>query len=92
MILSEEKISHLAHLVLRALNQSQAFVPSQETEVLREIKRVILKDLQINEAADAAVRKKLDSYSKRLVEGSPEWQILYGKFIEEEIRKRKKEG
>jgi hypothetical protein len=32
----------------------------------------------------------LASYSRRLIEGSPEWDVLYRKLFEEELRKRNK--
>jgi len=39
---------------------------------------------------EAAVRRRLASYSRPLAEGSPEWETLYRKTFEEEMRKRRK--
>jgi hypothetical protein len=36
------------------------------------------------------VRRRLASYSKPSAEGSAEWETLYRKAFEEEMRKRKK--
>jgi hypothetical protein len=37
---------------------------------------------------DESVRRKLQSYSKKIHEGSSEWEILYQKFFEEEAAKK----
>ena len=39
---------------------------------------------------DRIVRARLASYSRPVVEGSQEWDVLYRKAFEEESRKRKK--
>ncbi len=57
---------------------------------LREIKRVLAGELKAEEEADMVVRRRLASYSKPLAEGTTEWETLYRKAFEEEMRKRKK--
>jgi len=91
MILSEDKISHLSHLILKGLSQGgkTAFLVEDE-KVLREIKRVIVHELQTEDEIDQAVRAKLASYSRPLSEGGPEWDVLYHKFFEEERKKRQR--
>ena len=59
-----------------------------ETAALREIKRVLAAELAQEEAVDRAVRTRLASYSRPIVEGSQEWDVLYRKTFEEESRKR----
>jgi hypothetical protein len=89
MVLSEEKVNHLAHVVLRAIKKSlTAKLTGDEAVVLREIKRVLAAELAQEEAVDRAVRARLASYSRPIVEGSQEWHILYRKTFEEEMRKR----
>ena len=91
MLLSEDRISHLSHLILKGLLQSDRTVFLQEdVKILREIKRIITQDLQIEEEMDQTVRAKLGSYSRPLAEGSPEWEVLYHKFLNEERQKRKR--
>jgi hypothetical protein len=91
MALSEDKISHLSHLILNDLAQGhRATFLVEAGKVLREIKRVIVRELQAEEAIDQAVRTKLASYSRPISEGSPEWEILYHKFFTEERQKRKR--
>ena len=92
MILSDEKISHTSHVLLRGLLENKLItLKVDDSEVRREIKKAIVNQLRIGEDIDAAVTKKLLSFSRKLVEGSPEWEVLYRKFYEEEeVRRGKK--
>ena len=94
MMLSEEKVSHLTHVLLKGLmDRDLIALNEEEGTVRREIKRIISNELKIGADIDEAVRKKLQSFSKKLVEGSPEWEVLYKKFFrEEEIKKGRASG
>ncbi len=90
MMLSDDKISHLSHILLNKLYDLDIIDMDEDEEatVRREIKRVITADLRIGEEIDQTVRKKLQSLSKKLIEGSSEWEVLYSKYFrEEEIKK-----
>ena len=89
MKLSNDKISHLSHVVYKGLQERKTIVPlSEDSEIRREIKRVITKELKISEDIDQFVCNKLESYSKKIYEGSNEWEVLYRKFYNEEVSKR----
>ena len=91
MLLSDEKLTHLSHLILNHLKHpAVARLKTEEVAVLREIKRVLAAEVKVEAEVDAAVRRRLASYSRPLAEGSPEWDTLYRKTFEEEMRKRKK--
>ena len=91
MRLSEDRISHLSHLVLDKLMQDRNVDAVQaEERILREIKRTITDELRFDDEADAVVRKTIQSLSRRVPEGSPEWEVLYRKYREEELRRRRK--
>ena len=91
MVLSEEKITHLSHLILNHLKAPQrARLKVEEPVVLREIKRLLVDELRVESDVDVVVRRRLATYSKPLAEGSAEWETLYRKAFEEEMRKRKK--
>ncbi|MBM4128502.1 MAG: DUF507 family protein [Nitrospira sp.] len=89
MMLSEEKITHLSHVLLKGLIEKDLIeVLEEEGKIRAEIKRTIIAELKVGEDIDMTVRKKLQSFSKKLVEGSPEWEVLYKKFFrEEEVRR-----
>jgi hypothetical protein len=89
MMLSEDKISHLSHVLLKGLIERNLIEPiDEEGKIRAEIKRTIISELKIGEEINAVVRKKLLSFSKKIAEGSPEWEVLYRKFFREEERKK----
>ena len=89
MMLSDEKISHLTHIVLKGLiNKGLITLKEDDSLVRREIKRTIIRELKFGEDIDVAARKKIQSLSKKVVDGSPEWDVLYKKFFEEEESRR----
>jgi hypothetical protein len=89
MRLTDDKITHLSHVVFKELVDRDIIqVKEEEGKIRREIRRVITMELKIGENIDEAVRRKLQSYSRKIIEGSPEWEVLYKKFYqEEEIRR-----
>ena len=90
-MLSEDKVSHLSHVILQAVKKSSLVeVKNEEGRVLKDIKRVLASELAQEEEVDRKVRARLGSYSRGIVEGSPEWDVLYRKTFEEETRKHVK--
>lgn len=89
MMLSDDKISHLSHVLLKGLiAQDLVELLDDEGAIRREIKQTIVNELKIGEEIDTIVRRKLQSHTKKLIEGSPEWEVLYKKYFrEEEIKK-----
>lgn len=91
MRLSEDRISHLSHLILNAIIGRKLAEPVlAEEKLLREIKRTMTEELRFDDEADTVARKRIQSQSRRIPEGSPEWEVLYRKYREEELRRRKK--
>ena len=89
MMLSDEKITHMSHVLLKELKKrGLVAVKEDEGKIRRQIQRSIVEELKIGEEIDEAARRKIRSYSKRIVEGSPEWEVLYRKFFKEEEGKR----
>ncbi|NJD56438.1 MAG: DUF507 family protein [Nitrospirae bacterium] len=95
MMLSDDKVSHLSHILLNKLYDLDLIDldEDEEASIRREIKRTIVGELKIGEEIDQVVRKKLLSLSKKLIEGSSEWEVLYRKYYrEEEIKKGRATG
>ena len=89
-ILSDEKQTHLAHVILSSLKGiPQAAVIGDAAQVLREVKRVLAENMKAEEELIQKVRSRLQSYARQIPEGSQEWDVLYHKTYEEELRKRK---
>ncbi len=91
MLLSDDKVSHLSHVILGHLKKSaHVRLKGEEVHALREIKRVLAAELALEEDLDRVVRARLASYSRPIPEGGSEWEVLYRKTMEEERRKRTK--
>ena len=89
MLLSDDKVSHLSHVILACLKKTpSARIKGEDERALREIKRVLALELAEEETTDSRVRGRLASYSRPPVEGSPEWDVMYRKLFEEHLRKR----
>jgi len=66
-MLSEDKISHLSHVLLKGLmGKGIISITGEEGKVRAEIKRTIVSELKVGEEMDFAVRKKIQSFSKML--------------------------
>jgi hypothetical protein len=91
MLLSEDKMSHLAHVILLCVKKSHAArFKGDDVQALREIKRVMAVELAEEDAIDRVVRTRLGSYARPLIEGTSEWEVLYRKLRDEEQRRHKK--
>lgn len=90
ILLSDEKQMHLSHVILGSFkDMAQATLVGDQTKALREIKLVIAEHMKVETELDQKVRRRLESYSRPVHEGSQEWDVLYRKTYEEELRKRK---
>lgn len=88
-MLSDDKTTHLTHVLLKGLLDKDLIRLKEEPGKVRHaIRRAVIYELKIGEDMDQAVRRKIQSLSRKVAEGSPEWDILYRKFFnEEEIRR-----
>jgi hypothetical protein len=89
MRLSDDKISHMTHIILKGLLDKKVISTlAEDGHIRHEIRRVISNELKLARNIDETVRKKLESYSKKMYEGGSEWEVLYQKFFEEETAKK----
>ena len=89
MTLSEDRISHIAHLIHDGLWKDDLVDYTTYESALQEIKRTITEYLRIDDDVEEKVRQKIRSMSRVIPEGGREWEILYKKFFNEEMTKRK---
>lgn len=89
MRLSDDKATHLSHIILDSLLGAPGVTPKTDKEaILREVKRILHAELHVEEEVDSAARKKLASLSRQLPEGSPEWEVRYQAYFREEMNRR----
>lgn len=88
MRLSDDRISHIAHLLSDGIWKDDLVDFSDEDKALSEIKKAITEYLRVEDEADTVARNKIRSLSRDVPEGSREWDILYKKYFEEEASKK----
>ena len=88
MRVNRDKVNKVAHVVtdaLAAMNEVD-FLEDRNT-VRLEVRRLLEELLNQEERIDQAARHKIDSQKRTILEGSQEWDILYRKYYNEEVRK-----
>jgi hypothetical protein len=88
MRLSREKLNKLAAASTENLaGMSDVEFLEGYDDIRQELRRV-LEDLLVNEEKlDKAARQKIENQTRIIPEGSPEWNILYHKYYNEEVKK-----
>ena len=88
MRISRDKVNKLAHVVTDALAENDKVDFVEDRNTVRLEVRKILEELLGQEAKiDAAARQKIDTQKRTILEGSQEWDILYRKYYNEEVKK-----
>lgn len=87
-MMSEDRQSHLARLVVDGIWNDDLVDYSDDDHALRAAKKAFAKFVAEGEEIDKRVRDKLVSLRRGVIEGSSEWDILYGKYYEEELIRR----
>ena len=88
MRLSRDKLNKLAHAVADTLAEMENVDFLEDRNSIRLESRRILEELAAQEAKiDAAARLKIESQRRIIMEGSQEWDILYKKYYNEEVKK-----
>lgn len=86
--ISEEGVLFLAREALSRMRaEGLAEIPNF-TLALRHARELVGEWNVRGDAVDLAVRRKIASLSRRVAEGSTEWNILYRRYRDEELRKK----
>ena len=88
MIISEDRQSHLAHVIIDGIWEDDLIDYSDDDYALRVAKKAIVEFVKDMGDLDSKIRTKLLSLKRGVTEGSPEWDILYRKYVAEEMGKR----
>jgi hypothetical protein len=86
--MSRERAFNLADLIVKALGATPGVIVKVPDDLRVEVFRALTEESKLEESIDAEVRKILASYSRRVPEGSGEWEVLYQK-TREEVRRRR---
>ncbi len=88
MRLSREKLNKLASASTEQLAglKNVEFLEGYD-DIRQEVRRILEDLLASEEKLDKAARMKIESQRRIIPEGTPEWNILYHKYYNEEVKK-----
>jgi hypothetical protein len=88
MRLSRDKVNKLAHSVMDALTTLDDVEFIEDPNSIRmEVRRILEGLLAAEERIDLAAKQKIESQRRTITEGTQEWDILYRKYYNEEVKK-----
>ncbi len=88
MRISRDKLNKLAHTVADTLAEIDQVGFLEDRNTIRQEARKALETLLTQEGLiDTAARQKIASQRKIILEGSQEWEILYRKYYNDEVKK-----
>ncbi len=88
MRLTREKTVRLSHRITDELVKTEnvEFIEDRDT-IRQEITQILQALLKDEEQVDAEARKKITSQKKEILEGTPEWDVLYRKYYAEQLKR-----
>lgn len=87
-MISEEKMVHIAHLMIDGIWKADFVDYPDDDAALREAKKVCLQYLtQMNQVTELA-RKRILSQKNPPIENSRQWETLFQKYFDEELQKK----
>ena len=88
MRVNREKVNKVAHVIADALADMKEVEFLEDHNTIRLEVRKILEELLNQEAKiDQSARQKIENQKRTILEGSQEWDILYRKYYQEEVKK-----
>jgi len=86
--ISRDKLNKLAHVVADTLAEIDEAEFLEDRNTIRQEARKALEKLLLEETKiDQAARQKITSQKRTILEGSQEWDILYRKYYNDEVKK-----
>ena len=87
-MITEDRRTHLAHVVVDGIWKDDLVDYANEDEAIRIAKRAMQKFVDELDAVDQKARTMVSSLKRDVQEGTPEWDVLYAKYFEEELKRR----
>ena len=88
MRVNREKVNKVAHVVTDALADMKEVEFLEDRNTIRlEVRKILEELLNQEEKIDQSARQKIENQKRTILEGSQEWDILYRKYYNEEVKK-----
>ncbi len=92
MIISEDRQTHLAHVMTDSVWNDDLVDFTDDDQALRIAKKAIAEFIKEDIDIDQKARAKVATLKRNVIEGTPEWDVMYRKYYEEERGKRGKKS
>ncbi len=84
-----ERMNQIANMIRDLIMEDDTIEIYEDPPVIRRRIAQILRDaLREEEEIERTVREKIRQYSRNILEGTPEWNLLYRRIYEDELKKR----
>jgi uncharacterized protein len=91
MKLSHERCVHLSHLFVNALEDDDSVdFLSDPNDVRLRVLQTLEAEMVREEEMEEGIRRKIAHQKRDIPEGSAEWDLLFRKYYEEEMKKIKR--
>jgi hypothetical protein len=88
MRISRDKSNKIAKAAFEAIKEVEDIEFIEDPQTIRqEIRATLERLLTEEEGIDKAARQKIESQKRTIIEGTAEWDILYRKYYNEEVKK-----
>ncbi|MCB0389771.1 MAG: DUF507 family protein [Bdellovibrionales bacterium] len=87
-MISDERLSHLASIIIDGIWKDDLVDFTDDDMAVRIAKRAAAKFGEEMKDVDRKARSMVASLKRNVVEGSPEWDVMYHKYYEEEMQRR----
>ena len=88
MRISRDKSNKIAKAAFESMKEVEDLEFIEDPQTIRqEIRNILEKLLTDEEGIDKAARQKIESQRRTIIEGTAEWDILYRKYYNDEVKK-----
>lgn len=87
-MISDDRLSHLASIIVDGIWKDDIVDFTDDDMAMRIAKRAAASFGKEMREVDLKARNMVASLKRNVVEGSPEWDVMYAKYYEEEMQRR----
>ncbi len=85
----EERMNQIAHKIKKYIETDPSIeIFEHPNKIRKKIFEILKQIVREEKEIDKEVRRRIKSYSKKILEGTPEWRILYNRIYEDALKKR----
>ncbi|WP_456399640.1 DUF507 family protein [Persephonella sp.] len=85
----EERMNQVAHQIRKYIETDpEVEIFEHPNKIRRKVFEILKELIREEKEIDREVRQRIKSYSRKILEGTPEWRILYNRIYEDALKRR----